>query len=354
MNDKRRVISVCLAAIMLVSLCAACASTSVAAESSNIVGTQAPAGEMSFGPTILHVDATSARFLFATKGTTLYYKRNLEPWKAFEGASSSAASAVNMRGQIIDVVVRGMNGNIYWKHSEDNGAHWTGWKTIGYNVFVYPGTAPILSYADSTGFSMWYVDGSRHLMHSAHWYGSDGWLRPKNIGGNTICTSTPGAALTGGLKMCHCLVRGSNGRLLDCYSTNNGDSWAWRDCGEYLYAPRGASWGFGPAVCSRGTSSGAYDVFWVDSNLHPWHKQWTDGGKFFSAPSRYPFEGTTYTTPSCYFDASVAAGAQPTVHLLSKGGNLLGYEKVGTLPNRDYILTQARWSGWQGPISGPA
>ena len=243
MKHKRSLISVAMVTIMVVSLCAVCASplTVRAADSSSanvqsaLVG--APAG-IAGAPAVCKPYVYGnyiALFVRGNDGALWWTNWKGATWSAWESlggylTSSPAAAALptlDFTGNSIDVFVRGGDGAL-WQRTYGNNA-WSGWKGLGGQLAS--GTGPATDAGRISVYQIGRLDvfvegtdaGLWHRVKIGTW---SGW---QSLGGKL--TSSPGAAdvnLNFGSQQIDVFVRGTDAGLWQKYyvvATNQWSGW---------------------------------------------------------------------------------------------------------------------------------
>jgi hypothetical protein len=345
MKQKNRVISIALATVMLFSLCAVCASTSVSAADSgssrasvkaspDLVGAPIPADT---GPSSFITKDERYFYLFVKgyDGALWYNREDLakqyeanwgwEGWKSLGGQLSSSPCAVSRQDGVINVYVRGTNGAVYAR-PYSNGA-WHAWGFVGGQVA--PGTGP--------GASGWpgredvFVEGTNGALYQKTWTSAGGWSSWTNLGG--VLTSSPAAnSRTTGLIDVH--VRGTNGA--DYYRSYYNGAWhAWAYLGGQLKP------GTGPAV-SVWRALNREDVFIVDTNGALCQKTWT--------------AASGWTTTWAYLGGHLTS--TPSVAMLAWAIEVHGRFTDGFIYLKEYFDFGGgkgfQWTDWMGgSMDGP-
>ena len=330
MKHKRSVISIAMATIMLVSLCAVCASTSVSAAPSSSTNAETSAGLVgapaevvgatpgSSAPAVCRDSANSLiTFVKETDGT-LWYTRCIFStcfgWKSLGGYLTSDPAAVTRAQNKFDVAARGGDGALWTRNTTDGGGNWTTWSKIGGGLLAGTGPTTYIWGDSRTG---WFVTGNNHaLWHT--WNDSAGLHAWENLGG--YLTSSP-AATSSTNGVIDVVARGNNGALWTRHYA--GGVWgAWTSLGGQI-APSTA-----PGTTSF--TSGRLDVFAQGTNGALWHRWYVSGvwssweslgGKLTSSPDATAGE----------FPLLV-----PWIGVFARGGD-------GEIWMRQY---QTEWSDW--------
>ncbi len=346
MKHKRSIISLALATIMLVSICAVCTSMTTAEDRKSEPIAQTPpvvGGPVIYGPTVsIQPDGSIDRFVVNSAG--VYHQHANGGWNKIGGPAYSAVAAASQANGWIWVFTLTASRDIYWTKTTDNGRTWANWQNTGQTENVLAGTAPAVSKFFAGVVLSWVNATTKTLMFKG--FNGGTWYDRYDLGG--ICTSTPGVATTAslgpGLYTLHVFARGNDGALWYRTSTNNGNFWgSWTYAGEQLY-PTGST-GYGPAVTGRGSINGVFDVFWIDNARALWHKQWDPATKTFVA--RQNLGGTCTATPTAIYNPTVPKYVYAEV----RGGNNLMYGKTAVV-NGD-ASPATTFIGWLGPYQGP-
>jgi hypothetical protein len=293
MKHKRRLMSIAMVSIMLVSLCAVVSTTSVSAATSSsakasvsaatssvktqsaVVG--APAGIVG-APAVTTRDYNSID-LFVRGGDNALWWRTLangkwSAWKSLGGYLTSSPFATSIRNNDIWVAVRGGDGACYSIYTGDGGATWA-WKYEGGQLLA--GTSPAIynDLAEYGGLRGILVTGTNHVLYYKAVSSYMEWTDWTPVGG--YLTSSPGV-LTYNYNVAAAGRGGTNGALYVTYSTDWGETYsAWTYKGGSILA------GTGPAVWGPeefyviGTNN---QLYWYSSG------SWKSlGGYLTSSPS---------------------------------------------------------------------
>jgi len=285
MKHKRSIMSIAMASIMLVSLCAVCASTGVSAApssstnvrpSAGLVG--APAGVV--GAPAVCSQATNSLDLFV-RGTdnALYWRHWTSAtawglWMYLGGYLTSDPGATSDDGGVgyLAVFVRGGDGALWSRTMVNSGSSWSQWTSQGGQLLK--GTGPAAAFFRDVWHGV-FVTGTNHQLYyynaaSKVWQSLGGYL-----------TSSPTATIIDCDPVCGCevLARGGDGALWSI--ANYPSSWnAWHKIGGQLLE------GTGPD--NYGVSSPGYLVTGTDHALWWWTISggWTSlGGYLTSSPA---------------------------------------------------------------------
>jgi hypothetical protein len=311
MKRKRSVITIAMAAIMLVSLCAVCTSTSAASSSSasvkaspNLVGNPIPANT---APSECIPKDYRYIYLFVQgyDGALWYNREDLSNlggpnwgwsgWTSLGGQMTSSPCAVSRQTGIIDVFARGTDGALWQRTTANGGTSWSGWDQIGGQVA--PGTGPAAS--GWSGHEDVFIQATDGTLWQKTWAASSGWSGWRSLGGQL--TSSPGA-VSRQAGITDVYVRGSDGALWQRTTANGGASWSgWNYIGGQIAA------GTGPALSAWQYYQGSSfvnreDVFVKGTDGALWQKTWAAssgwsgwrslGGKLASSPTVAPEQYT--------------------------------------------------------------
>jgi len=338
MKRKRSLMSIVMATLVVVSLCAVYASASVSAADGgssrasvqaapDLVGAPIAPGS---GPAACVLQGSNDMYVFV-KGndSALWYRiwsttrySWVGAWTPLGGQLSSSPAAVSRQPGVIDVYVRSVDGSVYEK-AYSAGA-WHNYLKIG------GATAPKTSPAASgwPGREDVFVEGMDGALYQKTWTAGGGWSGWINLGGGL--TSSP-AAVSRQTGVTDVYVRGKSGAI---WQHNNGFGWTSR--GEQVAANSG------PAVCSYGADR--EDLFWQNTSGALEQKTWTTangwsirtnlGGKLTSSP----------TAASFTYNSAI------DIEVFVRGGTGFLYIKEFYSPNQD---SAGQWHTWTGPYDGP-
>jgi hypothetical protein len=342
MKHKRSLISVAMVTIMVVSLCAVCASplTVRAADSSSanvqsaLVG--APAG-IAGAPAVCKPYVYGnyiALFVRGNDGALWWTNWKGATWSAWEslgGYLTSDPAVTTPDYDFMTVSVRGGDGALYVIETSDGGASWGVWYSWGGQMLA--GTGPTVcswvTLVDSTFTNRyaWFVTGTDHVL----WWRTtmQGW---QSLGG--YLTSSPAAAALPTLDFTgnsiDVFVRGGDGALWQRTYGNN--AWSgWKGLGGQLAS------GTGPATDAGRISVyqiGRLDVFVEGTDAGLWHRvkigTWSGwqslGGKLTSSPGAA--------------DVNLNFGSQQ-IDVFVRGTDAGLWQKY-------YVVATNQWSGWRG------
>ena len=278
MKHKRILMSVAMAALVLVAVGVSALSVTAAQGSSanvkapTVVG--APVG--SGAPGVCSVDGTGIFLFIRGSDNVLYYKYASDgvTWpstsRSLGGVLASAPAATATSNGVIEVFVRGTDGRLYEKISTDSGANWSpNWIDLGGQLLANTGPSAT-SWLSGSGMTTVnntkvFVTGTDHQC----WYKSqtDGvastvWTP---LGGYLI--SAPAAtALSDGSQIGLFVVGSDHAVWYKHYATSWGKSWTLLG-GQVLAGTSPAAYNFGPTQIGffvTGTDSKLYQN-WVDN-----------------------------------------------------------------------------------------
>jgi hypothetical protein len=345
---KRSFISIVMATIVLLSLCAVYATTSMGAASSgssrasvqaspDLVGNPIPA---STSPSDCIPKVLPYQFLFVKgyDGALWYNRENYllsssanwgwSGWTSLGGQLTSSPCAVWRSPGILDVYVRGTDGALWSRTTANNGASWSNWSTIGGQLASGTGAGAC---SWGAGREDVFVEGTDGALLQNTWTAASGWSGWVSLGGQL--TSSP-AAVSRGAGLIDVCVRGADGAVWH-KSYNNGWS-GWDSVGGAL-AP-----GTGPALSAwrvdRSSAWGSYmdrlDVWVTGTNGAVWQKTWTAASGW-----------THWTSLGGQLTSS------PTVAMQKYCVEVWARSPNGYIYLDEYC---AKWSGWMGgTMQGP-
>ena len=259
MNYKYSVVSIAMAAIVLVSLFDVVSS---AASASGIsMGTTGPAASTSFA------NGQSNIFVVDNSGT-LWSKSVIGgsgTWNSVGGICTSSPAAVSWGTTTrVDVFVRGSNGAVYQRTY--NGG-WSSWYSLGGQLA--PNTGPAVA-SWSAGRLDVFAEGTNGALYHKWWNGAT-WSAWESLGGTLTASPAAASPSTGVVDV---FARGSDGAVWQ-RAYNHGWS-SWTSLGGHVLA------GTGPAVSQdlwvivQGTNNqlwqniaGAYGAHWASVGVTP-------------------------------------------------------------------------------------
>ncbi len=218
--NNTRVVGVAATAIVLFSLCAACASTSVSAAPAphGIVGDPAASSP---GANKINL------FVRGSDGNIWWRHDERGAWGAWTslshpsgGATSSPTTTFDPYGHGSTVVyVRGGNGHIYL--NIENSGHWSGWSTVSLLPYVIDAnTNPAATNPFSAVQFAWIEGGN-----VAYWYAKQGVFHRGTLGHPSFgLTSSPSSAVTD-TGVVSVKVKGPDGYCWYRQSYDGGKTW---------------------------------------------------------------------------------------------------------------------------------
>lgn len=193
MKYKSTLISIAVAALVLVSLCAVSASLSVAQGSSANVQAPALVGMSVVGAPAVCAENASNLFLFATgSDNQVHFRESTDggvTWGAPQSIHGVATSspAATVVGNTLHVFVRGTDGALYETSSAGGNAWALTWTKIGGQLLAGTGPAQYSWTRGGLPEVGWLVTGTNHALYE--WDHLNDW---QNFGG--YLTSSPAAA----------------------------------------------------------------------------------------------------------------------------------------------------------------
>ncbi len=282
---KRNCISMVLAALVLISLCACCASTLSVSATQGSANAQAPAlagASLGGAPAVCAPYANSiALFVRGTDGGLWYNHwdgtNGWSPtWTSLGGVLTSDPAATSSATGHIDVIVRGSDGALWQRTTTNGGTSWSNW--IGLGGQLASGTGPAACSWGAGRLDV-FVQGTDGVLYQKTWTGS--WSGWKSLSGKL--TSSP-AATSPASGVIDVYVRGTDNGLYQ--KTYNGGWSGWTSVGgmsqtqtqTIYYVPQaGSAWA---NQGTAGTSYNAYvstpSLFQIQSNGYPY---WGDIGQ---------------------------------------------------------------------------
>jgi len=345
-THKRSVISIAMAALVLVSLCAVYASTSVSAADSSGSKAQPSAAlvgaPLAGAPAVCVQDKSTVDLFAKGQDGALWYKQLNRPtgswsaWMSLGGklTSDPAAAALSPLADSagpVDVFARGGDGALWARNTVDGGATWSNWYKIGGQLLAGTGPAAygsVFAFDNRVG---WFVIGMDHALWHA-WNDNTGTHNWENLGG--YLTSSP-AATVGDSSQLDVFARGVNGALWTREFQTT--TWtAWLSLGGQI-AP-----GTGPAACAPG-GIGHVFVQGIDGAL--WYRTGFDGLENW----------INWQTAGGHLTASPAAAVQGgggwiashDMFVFARGGDNNLWERTGV------GFPDDTWASWTGPMAGP-
>jgi len=322
--------SIAMATLVLVSLCAVYASTSVSAAQGSSANVQAPA--LVGAPTSIvgapavsswAPDGISLEVFVRGSDNALWYKsyNQIESWwsqwKPLGGGLTSSPAASSLSARYMHVYARGNDGALWGRWTGDGTATWTPWyKPVSGNLLA--GTGPAACMEDAHTQDV-FVTGTNGALYWSHWTSNTGYSAFKSLGG--VLTSSPAASsfAPGWIQV---FGRGGDGALWSRYTTNGGASWStwYKPVSGNLLA------GTGPAACSLDSHTGDVVVTGTDGALY-----WSRYTEATGYPAFKSVGGKTASSPSV---TTMAGGVQ----LWVRGGDAYPWS------NGYY---SGAWLGWK-------
>ena len=280
MKHKSSLISIALATIMLVSLCAVCASTSVTAAAVDNSNNKAPAQAPSLvgapagvvgAPAVCSHAANSLDLFIRGTDNAIWWRNwtNGVGWSTLTslcGIVTSSPAASSPYAGILNVAAPGTDGALWYIISLDGGSTWGSWDSLGVNILA--GTGPTV-FSPSSATVNFAVIGTDSALW---WWTGYSW---QSIGG--YLTSSPSATSPATNELA-IAARGGDGALWYIVSNNGGSTWgSWHSLGGKIIA------GTGTGVVYDGTAI-RYFVIGTDSALW-WRttmQDWTSLGGYLT------------------------------------------------------------------------
>ena len=278
MKHKLTLISIAMAALVLVSLCAVGAS----AAKGNNANVQAPAvvgAHVGHGAPAVCFDGTANTLDIFVRGADnhLYWKHSVDngtnwgPSMDLGGILTSAPAVTSPSTGVMDVFVRGTDGAVWWDHYNATTSKWSGWSTplggsLGGLTPVNRAPAACSWGTDRLDVFVQGMDGA--LWHKA-WTGTS-WSGWQSLGGKL--TSGPAATATAPNQI-GVFVRGTDGAVWYTHYPSTSSGWDnWTSVGGQVYA------GTSPAASNFGANRIDWFVMGTDQGLYHSWKAWTAGG----------------------------------------------------------------------------
>jgi hypothetical protein len=215
MNHKSTLISIVMAATVLVSLFAV-VSSAASVSGMTMAGTGPAMTSSPYSAGLLDV------FAVDTNGTLWHtsISGSGNAWDSLGGASTASPAAVSWSSSYfrIDVFVRGSGGGVWWKYY-DNG--WSGWIPLGGQVAA--GTGPAVA-SWSEGRLDVFVEGTNGaLWHK--WYTGTSWSSWESLGGQLTASPAAVSPFTSPPNLIEVFARGSEGAIWQKSYSNGWSSW---------------------------------------------------------------------------------------------------------------------------------
>jgi hypothetical protein len=292
-KHKRSLVSVAMAALMLVSLVAVASATSVSAADGgkgNVQTSGAPVGApLGSAPAVIEQWNHNVEVFAKGADNALWWKKydsaGWSGWKSLGGYITSDPAVVQRDNGYWNVFVRGGSGYLNSIWTGDGGNSWHGWYTVGGKQLL-EGTGPAAASFGPNRCDWFITCADDHALYHM-WDDSAGRHGWDNLGG--YLTSSPGATAYGpNIDKIAVFGRGSLGGLWATYYINGG--WS-----GLIPLGGGIRAGTGPAACSwilnnrldvfvTGDSGAVYHI-WSQQGV-PW-SNWADGkliGSMTSSP----------------------------------------------------------------------
>jgi len=334
--------SIAMATIMLVSLCAVLSSPSVTAADDSSANAQISAAlvgaPVESAPAVCSQSTYSLDLFVQGADHALWTRHWVNGtgwygWESLSGNLTSAPAAASIRQGVIDVFARGTDGALWSRSTRDGTASWTPWFSLGGQLLPGTGPAAYAYYNVATADTRlgWFVAGTDHAL----WYAWDDNLGLHNwqsLGG--YLTSSPAANAYNNLNYRLVCARGGDGALWQREYLNNAWS-SWTSQGGQLLP------GTGPATCPYGEGWG---TFVIGMNHALWLRQ---GAQWGSLGTQWGSIGGYLTSSPGATGRVVEAGAYADVFARGRDGalwwrQLTCEEGAGCF-----------WLPWTGPIAGP-
>ena len=165
-------------------------------------------------------------------------------WKYMNGTTNNDLAVFSLQPNSLEMVIRGTDGVMYHNWSDDAGATWSGWQSLGLNILGTP--AVITTGPDRQDL---FVRGSDNVIYHQTWTRSGGRTNWTSMNGTTYDDIAVVSRRAGHLEA---FVRGIDGVLYHSWSDDAGVTWSgWISLGIKILGK--------PAVVARG--SDYMDVF---------------------------------------------------------------------------------------------
>ena len=291
MRYKRSLMSIAMASIMLVSLCAVVSATSVSATVSSSANAQnalasAPAGVVG-APAVISRDTTSFDLFVRGLDNALWWRHipsggTWGAWNSLGGGLSSSPAVAAYGTNYLQVNARGNDGALWSRWSNNGGSSWTSWyKPIAGKLLE--GTGPASCVAGNEQYL--FVTGMSGAMYWSHWTLGNGAQPFTKFGGKL--TSSPSATATGRDGV-YVVGRGANGALWSTSTLDYGATWTpWVNKGGQILT------GTSPAACFylTGGPNPYVGLFWTGTDHQLYFKKFPNspgvslGGYLTSGPA---------------------------------------------------------------------
>jgi Repeat of unknown function (DUF346) len=306
MKQKKSFISIILATLMIVSLCAVLGTTSVSG--ATMGGTGPATTYVNGGPGLVAVD-TSSQVWFNNSSVGV--------WSSIGGSATSSPAATTLSNSVIYVFVRGTDNALWSKTTTDNGTSWSSWYSLGGQLASNTGPAVCSWGSGRLDVFVQGTDGA--LWHK--WYTGGAWSGWESLGGKL--TSSPAAAPPA-TNQIGVFVRGTDGACW--YKEWTGTAWSgWKSLGGQLAPNTGA--GVMGVVFNTTTDARGYELFVQGTDNQLW---WQEFGRAGSAWSRLPAcpEVLSASSPAIAFSFS----GHTEVWVSTTSGNLMECFATGNWP----------------------
>jgi hypothetical protein len=275
MKHNRILLSVAMAAIMLVSICAVSASTlGVSAAQGSSPNVKAPpvvGAPVGAGAPGVCTNNSADLFLFIRGADNALYLKispNGVTWPSTEvslgGVLASAPAATSPGNGVIEVFSRGTDGRLYEKASTDHGATWSPkWISLGGQLLANTGPSACSWASGGTTHTELFVTGTDHRCYQMSQTGpsATAW---HDLGG--YLTSAPAGTVLSDGSQIGLFVAGTNGIIYYNHYTSTWSGWV-KVGGTVLSGTSPAAYNFGAAQIGwfvTGTDSQLWNN-WVGS-----------------------------------------------------------------------------------------
>jgi len=294
MNHKRTTISIVLATVMLISLFAVV--SSAVSVSGTVMNGTGPAATVEWAnvngqPTDIFAVDTSGALWHTTPGNGT--------WNSLGGVCTASPAAVSWGSTTrLDVFVRGNDGAVWHKYSNDGGSTWSSWESLGGQLAAGAGPA-VASW--SQGRLDVFVQGTNGGLWHKAWTGTS-WSGWQSLGGKLTASPAASSPATNQISV---FVRGTDGACW--YKEWTGTAWSnWKSLGGQL-APN-----TGPGVTGN-------EVFVQGTNHQLWWQEFGEAGSAWSSLPACP-EVLSTSSPAVVFDSQ----GHTEVFVSTTSRNLMG------------------------------
>src|SRR5665647_340680 len=180
-HTHKILMSVALAALVLVSLGAVSAVSAAQGSNSNVKEPPLVGASITGAPAVVSQDGTSLDLFVRGSDLHLYWLHSADgktwtPSTAVDlgGICTSNPAATSPANGTIDVFVRGNNGVLYSKNTTNGGTLWSDWSNVGGSGRLLENTGPA-AYSYISGMTTrvgWFVTGTNHKLYQ-QW--SENW-----------------------------------------------------------------------------------------------------------------------------------------------------------------------------------